>query len=132
MRLLNAQVQEQVRDQSESDAVEGQASRAKRSVEDQALKTSDSVRDQISLVQSSSVTPESELKTTRPNQFSSDVPVSRSSSSSSSHCTLVVDRSSDEIDNSLREKVYSLLRKEIVYRDIIEEMESTGMNEIKR
>ena len=31
MRLFNAQVQEQVRDLSESDAVEGQASRAKRS-----------------------------------------------------------------------------------------------------
>ena len=38
MRLFNAQVQEQVRDQSESVAVEGQANTAKRSVEDQALK----------------------------------------------------------------------------------------------
>ena len=50
MKLFNAQVQEQVRDPSESDAVEGQSSRAKRSVEDQALKASDSVRDQISSV----------------------------------------------------------------------------------
>ena len=41
-------------------------------------------------------------------------------------------RSSVDIDNSLREKIYSLLRKEILYKDIIEEMESTGMNEMKR
>ena len=40
-------------------------------------------------------------------------------------------RSSVEIDNSLREKINSLLRKEILYKDIIEEMESTGRNEIK-
>ena len=32
----------------------------------------------------------------------------------------------------MREKIYSLLSKEILYKDIIEEMESTGMNEIKR
>ena len=131
-RLFNAQVQEQVRDQSKSDAVEGQASRAKRSVEDQALKASDSVMDQVSLVQSSSITPELELKTTRPGQFHSDIPVSSSSSSSSSHCTLVVSRSSVDIDNSLREKIYFLLRKEILYHDIIEEMKSTGRNELKR
>ena len=65
MKLFNAQVQEQVRDQSELGADEGQANKAKRSVEnqalkaqssvsDQALKASDSVRDQISLVQFSS------------------------------------------------------------------------------
>ena len=43
-KLFNAQVQEQIRAQSEtvSDAVEGQASRAKRSVEDQALKAQSS------------------------------------------------------------------------------------------
>ena len=41
-------------------------------------------------------------------------------------------RSSVDIDNSLREKINSLLRKEILYRDIIEEIESTGRNEIKR
>ena len=50
----------------------------------------------------------------------------------SSHCTLAVSRSSVDIDNSLREKVNSLLRKEILYKDIIEEMESMGRNEIKR
>ena len=69
-KLFNAQVQEQIRAQSDtvSDAVEGQASRAKRSVEDQALKAQSSesvqalkasVRDQISSVQFSS---ESESK----------------------------------------------------------------------
>ena len=41
-------------------------------------------------------------------------------------------RSSVDIDNSLREKIYFILRKEILYSDIIEEMESTGRNEIKR
>ena len=41
-------------------------------------------------------------------------------------------RSSVDIDNLLREKIYSLLRKEILYSDIIEEMESTGRNEIKQ
>ena len=41
-------------------------------------------------------------------------------------------RSSVEIDNSLRDRINSLLRKEILYRDILEEMESTGRNELKR
>ena len=41
-------------------------------------------------------------------------------------------RSSVNIDNSLREKINSLLRREILYIDIIEEMESVGRNEIKR
>ena len=41
-------------------------------------------------------------------------------------------RSSFEIDNYLRDKINSLLRKEILYKDIIEEMESTERNEIKR
>ena len=57
MKLFNAQV----RDQSESVAVEGQAVRAQRSVEDQALKAKSSVQalkasvsDQISSVQSES------------------------------------------------------------------------------
>ena len=142
MRLFNAQVQEQVRDQSESGAVEGQANRAKRSDEDQALKAqslvldqalkaSDSVRDQISSVQSSSDQPESELKQSRLVQFKTSVPIS-SSSSQSSHCKLAVSRNSVEIDNSLRERINSLLRKEILYKDIFEEMESTGRNELKR
>ena len=142
MKLFNAQVQEQIRDQSESDAIEGQASRAERSVEDQALKAqssvtdqalkaSDSVRDQISLVQSSSVQLESESKPSRSVQFKTSVSVS-DSSPSSSQCTLAVSRSSIQIENSLREKIYSLLKNEILYKDIIEEIESTGMNEIKR
>ena len=131
MRLFSAQVQGQVRDQTVSDAVEGQAVRAQSSVLHQALKASDSIRDQCSSAQFHSDQPESESKTTRSVQFKTSVPVS-SSSSQSSHCTLAVCRSSVEIDNSLREKIYSLLRKEILYSDIIEEMESTGMNEIKR
>ena len=32
----------------------------------------------------------------------------------------------------MREKINSLLKNEILYRDILEEMESTGRNEIKR
>ena len=51
MKLFNAQVG----DETESVVVEGQASRAKRSDENQALKASDSVRDQFSSVQFSSV-----------------------------------------------------------------------------
>ena len=51
LRLFNAQVREQVRDQAVSDAVEDQAIRAQSS--DQVLKASDIVRDQSTLVQSS-------------------------------------------------------------------------------
>ena len=125
MRLFNAQV----RDQLETVSVEGQAVRAKRSDSDQALKAS--VSDQISSVQSSSVRPESESKTSRSVQFKTSVPVS-SSSSSSSQCKLAIGRSSIQIEDSLREKIYSLSKNEILYRDIIEEIESTGMNEIQR
>ena len=50
MKLFNTQVQGQVRDQTVSDVVEGQAVRAQSSVSDQALKASDSVRDQSSPV----------------------------------------------------------------------------------
>ena len=136
MRLFNAQV----RGQLETVSVEGQAVRAKRSVidSDQALKAqiSDqalkaSVSDQISSIQSSSIRPESESKTSRSVQFKTSVPVS-SSSPSSNQCTLAVGRSSIQIENSLREKIYSLLKNDILYQDIIEEIESTGMNEIKR
>ena len=49
-RLFNSQVQEQVKDQTASDAVDGQTLKA-------------SVSDQISSVQSSSIRPESESKT---------------------------------------------------------------------
>ena len=127
MKLFNAQF----RDQSETVSVEGQAIRAKRSVSDsdQALKAS--VSDQISSVQSSPVQPESESKTSRSVQFKTSVSVS-SSSRQSSQCTIAVSRSSVNIDNSLREKIYSLLSREILYRDIIEEIESTRINEIKR
>ena len=131
MRLFNAQVRDQVRDQTVSDAVEGQTVRAQSSVSDQALKASDSVRDQSSVVQSSSVKPESESKTSRSVQFKTSVSVS-SSSPNSSQCTIAVSRSSIQIENSLREKINSLLRKEILYRDIFEEIESTGKNEIIR
>ena len=122
MRLFNAQV----RDQSEAVAEEGQAIRAQRSVSesDQALKAS--VSDQISPVQSVS-----ESKPSRSVQFSSNVPVS-SSSPSSSQCTLAIGRSSIQIDNSLREKINSLLKQEILYKEILEEMETTGKNELTR
>ena len=94
MKLFSAQV----REQSETVSVEGQALKAQ--ISDQALKASvsDSDRDQ-----SSSDQPESESKPSRSVQFKTSVPVS-SSSSQSSHCTLAVSRSSVEIDNSLREK----------------------------
>ena len=73
MRLFSAQV----RDQSESDAVEGQAVSAKRSVSvsDQALKAQSSVSDQTlkasDSVQISSDQPESEFKSPSSVQFSS-------------------------------------------------------------
>ena len=122
MQLFNAQVQ----NQSETVSVEDQALKAQ--ISDQALKASvsNSDRDQFSSDQ-----PESESKTSRSVQFKTSVPVS-SSSSQSSHCTLAVSRSSVDIDNSLRDRIDSLLKKEILYRDILEEMESTGRNELKQ
>ena len=134
MKLFNAQV----RDQSETVAEEGQAIRAQRSVSesDQALKAKSSeqaLKASVSdSVQSSSVQPVSESKPSRSVQFSSDVPVSSSSSPSISQCTLAVGRSSIQIENSLREKINSLLKQEILYKEILEEMESTRRNEIKR
>ena len=62
MKLFDAQV----RDQSGTDAEEGQAVRAQRSVEDQALKAL--VSDQFSLDQ-----PESKSKQSRSVQFKTDV-----------------------------------------------------------
>ena len=131
MRLISAQVQ----NQSETVGEEGQAARAQRSVSvsDQALKAKSS--DQalkasvLDSVQSSLDQPESELKHSRSVQFKTSVPVS-SSSPSSSQCTLAVGRSSVQIENSLREKINSLLKKEILYRDGLEEIESIGKNEI--
>ena len=58
--------------------------------------------------------------------------VSEFSSSRTTQCTIAIARSSITIDQAMREKMYSLLTKEILYSDIIEEMESTGMNEIVR
>ena len=128
-KLFNAQVQAQNRDQSETVAVEDQAIRAQSSESVQALKAS--VAAQIRSVQSSSKS-ESKFKpsSSSSNQFSSS-PVS-SSNSSDSQCTIAVARSNVTIDNSLREKMNSLLRKEVLYGDIIEEIESTGKNEIVR
>ena len=53
-------------------------------------------------------------------------------SADSIQCTLCVARSSITIDNSLREKMYSLLKNEFLYKEILEEMESTERNEINR
>ena len=41
-------------------------------------------------------------------------------------------RSSISIENSLREEIYSLLQKEILYKENLEEMESTKKNELIR
>ena len=122
MRLFNAQT----RYQTESVAVEGQATRGKRSVTDsyQALKASDSVSDQFSPIQ-----PESESKTSRSVQFKAEVSVSRSSQSNSK-CTLAISRININIDNSLMERIYLLLKKEVLYKEILEEMESTRKNEL--
>ena len=117
MKLFNAQVQDQVRGQTESVAIEGQA-----------LKASNSVRDQFSSLQSSSNQPESESKHSSSVQFKTTIPVS--SNIQSSHSTFAVARSSVDIDNSLSDRINSLLRKEILHRDIFEEMESTGKNEL--
>ena len=136
-KLFNAQnqVQEQNRDQSKTSAVEGQASKAQRSESVQALKAS--VSDQINAVQFSSKS-ESEIKpkpfSSDVNQFSSNsnVPVSSSSSVQDSQCKLAVSRSSVSLTNSLRDRINSLLRKEVLYREILEEIESTGRKEIQR
>ena len=62
MKLFNAQGQDQVRDQTKSVVVEGQALKAQILDTYQALKASDSVRDQSSSVQSNSDQPKSESK----------------------------------------------------------------------
>ena len=41
-------------------------------------------------------------------------------------------RSSTSINNSSREQIHSLLQKEILYKEILEEMVSTGKNELIR
>ena len=114
--------------------VEGHASKAKRSVSasDQALKAKSSdqtLKASVSdSIQSSSDQPVSESKPSNSFQFKTNVPIS--SSSQSSHCTLAIAKSSVNIDNFLRDRINSLLRKEILYIDIFEEMESTGKNEL--
>ena len=64
-------------------------------------------------------------------QISVQQPVSEISADSM-QCTLCVARSNITIDNSLREKMYSLLKNEFLYKEILEEMESTKRNEINR
>ena len=129
-RLFNAQGSVQ----SDSVTVEGQAVRAHRSVSvtDQALKADSSVQalkaSESDQVQSSSV--QSESKQSSPVQDQFNVSVSRNSSVS--QCTLAISRSSIQIENSLRERIYSLLQEEMYYKEILEEIESTGKNELKR
>ena len=136
IKLFNAQVQDQK--QSETVVKEGQAIRAKRSSPqgtDQALKaqTEQALKASVSdkIQSSSDSVRESKPSSSDSVQFKPVVPVS-SSSNQDSHCTIAVARSSVKIDNSLRDRMYSLLTKEILYGDIIEEIESTGRNEIVR
>ena len=58
--------------------------------------------------------------------------MSSNNSQTSNQCTLVVNRSSINIDDPLRDRIHSLLQKEILYKEILEEMESTGKNELIR
>ena len=129
MKLFNVQV----RDQPETVADEGQAIRAQRSVQNQALKAkrSDTDSDQALKAsvsgQISPVQPESESRVQV--QFSSRPDVSVSSRNQNSQCILADSRSIINIDNSLREKNHSLLQKEILHKDILEERESIGKSE---
>ena len=93
----------------------------------QALKASVSISDRD---QSNSNQPKSKLKPSSSVQDQTSVPISNSNQSS--QCKLVVARSSVEIDNSLRDKINSLLRNEILYKDIFDEIESIGRNELIR
>ena len=134
-KLFNAQCSVQCRDQS--DAREGQAIRASGSVfrsdqalkadSSQALKASDTDQFQSSTVSESGPSP---VQFQVQDQFR-NVSVSINSSQES-QCTLLASRSSISIDNSLREKMYSLLQRENYYKEILEEIESTGRNEVKR
>ena len=131
IKLFNAQFQDQK--QSETVVKEGQAIRAKST--DQALKaqTEQALKASVSDLMQSSSSSVQESKPSRSDsvQFKPVVPVS-SNSNQDSHCTIAVARSSVKIENSLRDRMYSLLKKEILYGDIIEEIESTGRNEIVR
>ena len=123
MKLFSGHVQ----DQSESVAVEGQATRAKRSVEDQAIKAQSSDSDQaLKASDSDQISPnQPELEANSPSSVQFKTNVSISSNSQDNHCRLAVSRSSINIDRSLMDKIHCLLQKEIVYKDILEEMEST-------
>ena len=131
IKLFNAQFQDQK--QSETVVKEGQAIRAKST--DQALKaqTEQALKASVSDLMQSNSSSVQESKPSRSDsvQFKPVVPVS-SNNTQDSHCTIAVARSSVTIENSLRERMHSLLRKEILYDDIIEEIESTGRSEIIR
>ena len=130
-RLFNAQGQGQ--SQSDSVSVEDQAIRAQSSDSDQAIKAKSSVQalkaTELDRLQSSS---ESESKTGPSPVQDQFISVSVSRTSQESQCTLLSSRSSITIDHSLRERIYSLFLKENYYKEILEEMESTGKNELKR
>ena len=131
--MLSVQISAEI----QSDAVEGQAIRASGSVfrsdqalkadSNQALKASDQF--QSSTVSESKSGP-SPVQLQVQDQFR-NVSVSRNSSQAD-QCTILASRSSISIDNSLREKIYSLLQRENYYKEILEEIESTGRNEVKR
>ena len=110
-------------------------------IQDALKKLFNQVQAQSSQTQSSSVSSTqqtesvSEIKASGPDQVqaSSSVqfrdqisvqqPVSEFSSHRTTQCTVTIARSSITIDQTMREKMYSLLTKEILYSDIIEEME---------
>ena len=130
-RLFNAQGQGQ--SQSDSVSVEDEAIRTQSSDSDQAIKAKSSVQalkaTESDRLQSSS---ESESKTSPSPVQDQFISVSLSRTSQESQCTLLSSRSSITIDHSLRERIYSLLLKENYYKEILEEMQRTGKNELKR
>ena len=105
-------------------SVDSQSLKANSSDSDQALQASDSISHRCSLVP-----PDSESKTSRSGHFKIDVSVS-SSSQESHQSTLAVGGSNINIENSLGEKINSLLQQEILYKETLEEMEGTRKNEI--
>ena len=130
--LFNAQCSNQCRIQSDSVSVEDQAIRAQSSDSDQAVKAKSTAQalkaTESDRIQSSSV---SESKT-GPSPVQDQFSVSVSKISQESQCTLLSSRSSISIDNSLREEIYSLLQKENYYKEILEEIESTGRKRIEK
>ena len=116
IRLFNAQ------DQDQSNADEGQASRAQRLV--QAIKAADQFQFSSNQIKSELSSETAQFKTIKTSILEA--------SNQDSQCILAVSRSSVQIDNSLRERINSLLKQEILYKDILNEMESTERNEIIR